>query len=256
MIVPLTGLPEGVVGELEEAAGPFTLVGAHARDYWVHDVCGMPRPALTQDVDIAILVPSFASYRERLASLDGPVGTGLVFRVAGVLVDIIPFGPELAPDGIIEPVPGVTLDVTGMAESVETAVLVPSVDRSIRVPSLAAMIGLKLIAWGYRHDSTPKDARDLGPLLTATYRGPFADRVWSDQEACDRWGYDDLVLGPYLAGRDLGSTWRPGSQSRLRETLLPSRIPELATQIARYGAEDPHVRSQQLEALAAGLVER
>ena len=189
---PLTGLPDRLLRELDDVVGAYTLVGSFARDYWIHDVCGMPRGADTKDVDISILVSSFTSYRARLKSLHGLRGTGLAFRVADVVVDIIPFGSDIAPGGILEPVPGVTLDVTGMAESVESGVTITAGERTLQVPTLASMIGLKLIAWDYRRDSTHKDARDLGPLLRATYHEPFEAEVWADESAGARWGYDDL----------------------------------------------------------------
>lgn len=250
---PLTGLPDRLLRELDDVVGAYTLVGSFARDYWIHDVCGMPRGADTKDVDISILVSSFTSYRARLKSLHGLRGTGLAFRVADVVVDIIPFGSDIAPGGILEPVPGVTLDVTGMAESVESGVTITAGERTLQVPTLASMIGLKLIAWDYRRDSTHKDARDLGPLLRATYHEPFEAEVWADESAGARWGYDDLLMGPYRAGRELRSTWQPSSRERLLDILSGALLPELATQIAHHYRGTAELMAEQLDALYAGL---
>ena len=110
---PLALPPERLLRTLSDAIGDFTPVGSFARDYLVHDVAGLPRGAQTLDVDIAILVASMTDYRARLRQLDGPRGSGLTFQVEGVAVDVIPYGTELATTGIIEPIPGVALDVTG-----------------------------------------------------------------------------------------------------------------------------------------------
>ncbi len=138
MSVPFTDLPEALLCELRRVVPEFTLVGSFARDYWVHSVAGLPRGARTVDVDVTILVSSMAHYRERLTQLVGPTGTGIAFRVQGFSVDVIPYGPEVAPDSIVEPIPGVTLDVTGIAESVQSAQVVPSAEGTIQIPALSS----------------------------------------------------------------------------------------------------------------------
>lgn len=252
-MTPITGVPHSVLDELEDVLGDFTLVGSFARDYWVHDVAGLPRGARTQDVDITILVSSLTEYRSKLASLDGPLGTGLAFRVGGWIVDVIPCGQDVAPDGILDVGDGVTLDVSGMAESAATGVVVPSECGSIRLPTLESMIGLKLVAWAYRQGSTQKDARDLGPLLTATMHGPFEDQLWNDDEAGARWSFDPLLMGPYRAGRDLRAAWRESSIDRALEALSATHRMELAARIARHNGGMPDVWLEQLDALGTGL---
>ncbi|WP_262851388.1 hypothetical protein [Mumia quercus] len=187
-----------------------------------------------------------------MRTLDGPRGTGLAFSVHGHTVDVLPYG-DVAVDGIIEPAPGVTLDVTGVAESVENAVKVPIGTGNILIPTLASMIGLKVIAWAYRRATTLKDARDLGPLLDATHHGPFADALWGDDESCERWEYDDVLVGPYRAGRELRSTWREDSLRSLLETLDFDTLDELAARIARESRSRTEVRREQLAALLHGV---
>ncbi len=253
MTGPLSLLPETLLQTLSDAVGDFTLVGSFARDHLVHDVAGLPRVAQTLDVDIAILVPSMAEYGGRLRHLDGPRGSGLTFRVEGVAVDVIPFGPELTTTGIIEPIPGVTLDVTGMADAAENAEPVKFGHTTVMIPTLASMIGLKLIAWDYRHGSTEKDCRDLGPLLTATFHGPNADALWADGASCERWDYDDMLVGPYRVGLELGRTWSSNAVSRLQGILDLEGIAELATQIDRSRGQQVAMTADQLSALRQGL---
>lgn len=251
---PARVLPVSLLEELRAHLTGFALIGSFARDYWVHGVAGLSPGALTLDVDITILAGSMEEYRERVRALDGPRGTGLVFSVHGHTVDVIPYG-DVAVGGIVEPAPGVTLDVTGMAESVEHAVEIGVGTGVVLIPTLASMIGLKLIAWAYRSASTVKDARDLGPLLDATHHGPFADALWRDDESCERWDYDDVLVGPYRAGRELGTTWREESLHALIETCDRNMLDELAARISRESRGRTEIRREQLAALLHGVRE-
>ncbi|HEX8973534.1 hypothetical protein [Oryzihumus sp.] len=245
-------LPVGVLKELSDVVPEMALVGSFARDYWIHTVAGLPLGAQTMDVDITILVSSMEEYRHRLKRLEGPTGTGLVFRVQGHRVDVIPYG-GITDDGIVEPTPGVTLDVTGMEEAVETAVRVKVDDLEIRIPTLASMIGLKVVAWAYRRDSTHKDARDLGPLLDATHSGPFKEAVWADEDAGDLWSYDPMLVGPFKAGREVRDSWQQKSIAHLVQLLEPSARAVLAARIVHEQGGQGTVRQEQLEAFAFGV---
>lgn len=247
-----SALPFSVLAEIQAIVPELTLVGSFARDYWVHHVANLPIGAQTLDVDVTILVKSMAEYRERLGPLDGPTGMGVVFHVQGHRVDIIPYG-AVAQSGIIEPVPGVTLDVTGMAEAAQHAITVTAEGQQARLPTLASMIALKLVAWGYRGHTTDKDARDLGPLLNATHHGPFADEMWQDDEAGQRYDYDDTLMGPYRVGIEVHDTWRPDSLHRLHSYLAGEQQETLAARITRSGGGTVERRVEQLAAFVQGL---
>lgn len=245
-------LPFSVVAEVQAFAPELILVGSFARDYWVHYVAGLPLGALTLDIDVTVLVSSMAEYRERLRPLDGPTGIGVVFSIQNQRVDIIPYG-AVAKDGIIEPTPEVTLDVTGMAEAAQHAVTVTAGEQHIRLPTLASMIALKMIAWGYRGHWTDKDARDLGPLIDASYSGPFIVELWQDDEAGQRWEYDDTLMGPYRAGVEVNETWQPESLKRLHSYLSGEQIQTLAARVSRFSGGSFEQRREQLSAFRLGL---
>ncbi len=253
MIAPFPEFPERLLTVLNGLIPEFTLIGSFARDYRVRNVAGLPEVAQSLDVDIAILVPSLTEYRERLRQLDGPNSLGIRFGVHGFEVDVIPYGPEIAPDGVVEIVEGVTLDVTGMAEAAEGADLVQVGETLVRIPTLSAMIGLKLVAWNYRGGASQKDARDLGPLLTATYHGPDGDALWSDEVAAERWDYDDMLVGPYRVGQQLAASWQPESVRRLVEMLDAKGVAALSTQIARLTRSQAMLVAEQVAALRTGL---
>lgn len=252
MTEAFSALPAGLLHSLSQMIPEYTLVGAFARDYRVHNVAGLPLVARTLDVDISILVTSLADYHERLKQLDGPHGVGIRFVVDGVQVDVIPYGPEVAPGGIVQTADGITLDVTGMAESAESADIVEAGHATVRIPTLSSMIGLKVIAWNYRVASTRSDSRDLGPLLKATYHGPDGDALWSDGEAGGKWDYDNMLVGPYRAGKQLSGSWKEESLHRLR-FILDTKLPTLATQVAQHDRPSVDLVVDQLKALREGL---
>ncbi|GAA4908716.1 hypothetical protein GCM10025789_30350 [Tessaracoccus lubricantis] len=115
------------------------------------------------------------------------------------------------------------------------------------------MIGLKLVAWHYRHVGEPnKDARDLGPLLQATRYAPHGEALWDDVEALQRWEYQDYLVGPYRAGRQLHADWEPASLERLVDILDGDGSTTLASHISRATRETVGELAGQLAALRAG----
>lgn len=254
MSEPIPGLPEGLVLTLRQTLPDFTLIGALARDYHLHTVAGLPTGSATKDVDVSILVPSLDAYHHQLRPFFGPNATGIRFQVDGFEVDVIPYGPRVAPGGVVEPAEGLTLDITGMAEAAATAEAVTLGSTAVKVPTLSSMIGLKLVAWHYRHVGEPnKDARDLGPLLQATRYGPHGEALWDDGEALDRWEYQDHLVGPYRAGRQLCAKWEASSLERLADILDGDGLTSLASHISRASRETVTELAAQLAALRAGI---
>lgn len=159
-----------VVEQLEHDAdihpSAVMVIGAHARDV-IHSGLGHGGPPRrTDDVDLALALSSWDDYRpipqlyERLGDSD------IRFRIAGVPVDVMPFGPHLEkPPGVVTPPPrkdGWT--VAGFQDVHRSAQHVPLGPRrrTVRVPSPAGYTALKMRSWADRsaqHDT--KDAQDL-----------------------------------------------------------------------------------------------
>lgn len=245
-------IPREVLLRLADAIGEFMVIGSFARDHWVHDVAQLPKGAQTIDLDVTIAVATFDEYHQRLARLSGPTGIGIVYEVAGWQVDIIPYGP-VGPNGIIEPVEGVTLDVTGLADAAASATTWQIGDAQVKVPTLASLTGLKIIAWDYRERQTLKDARDLVGLLAATHSGPFEDALWRDEPSCQRWDYDPLMVGPYRAGREVARSWAPVSVERLARALTVERQRDLTAAMVRTTGTAAAEALDQLAAFRHGL---
>lgn len=215
----------GVLGRLGAAVGDFVLVGALARDLHVMCGAGMPQARSTHDVDITVFARSTEDLRQRMADLRES-GTRHVFYLGSIQVDVLARGP-IAPGDTLEVAEGTTCDVTGMEDAASTAQKVRMTDRvSVRIPTLASLVGLKLVAWDVRGDATRKDAQDLAVLLDASHRGVFEARCFEDTPQATRYGFDPHIVGPALLAAELVNTWRPDAATRIR-SILDGRRDEL-----------------------------
>lgn len=142
------------------------VIGAHCRDL-LHTAFG--RTDLlrsTSDVDIAIAVNGDAEYRRIIAALPRSGTTDIRFSIAGVAVDVVPFGDIEDPAGTTS-LPGRTesLDVFGFrevfAQSIELRL--PSGYR-VRIPVPAGYAALKFKAWCDR--SANGEYKDVGDIAT------------------------------------------------------------------------------------------
>ena len=131
-----------------------------------------------------------------------------------------------------------------MAEAFAHANLVPIHEHIVRIPNLANLLILKIVAWRMRGDQTDKDAGDLGWLMEASSHGSFEERVWSDEGLALLARFTPDEVGIYLAGRDAGRQ----SPSAARACLPAIRGPELASTLGR-----PRQARSWLDALAAGI---
>lgn len=151
-------------------------VGIHPSDIMVIGACarGIIHSALghgtalrsTDDVDLALALSSWDDYRP-VTTIYPPLGdSGLRYRIAGIAVDVMPFGQALEkPPGVVTPPrrkEGWT--VAGFQDvhrSAQHVALEPG-GRTVRVPSPAGYAALKMRSWAdrtKRHDT--KDAQDL-----------------------------------------------------------------------------------------------
>lgn len=241
-------VPGEVLDELRARLGDFLLIGAHARDFIVHGLAGLPLTRLTRDLDIAIAVPDLRDYHQLTAGLHRVGDTGMAFLLSGCHVDVIPFGLVALGDGlVIETNAGILTDTTGLSEAFQTANLAVIAGRQVKVPTLHAMLVLKTIAWSMRGSSTTKDATDLAMLFDAASSGHFADRCWADLDLLAQFDADPTRVGLFLAGLETVHDL-PASTDRCMEIWL-SDGPSLCYAMG----EDRHgLRRAQLAALVAG----
>ncbi len=94
---------EDIVASSDVAAADVMIVGAQARDI-LHGALGHEGSTrTTSDVDVAIAVRNWSAYN-RVVDGRVPVGdNGVRYRIAGVPVDVIPFGAVEEPPGRASP---------------------------------------------------------------------------------------------------------------------------------------------------------
>lgn len=186
----------------EETGVPLLVIGAVARDLVVHLPLGHTQIRATKDVDIAIAVPSnedFAAFTHGLEQRDNGMHA---FTVAGIAVDVVPFG-GIEADGHITFGDKHRLNVIGLSEAAFSPDKVRlTKDLIVNVASIEAQCPLKVLAWRGRHPDDTKDALDLITLLHAGSEGRYADETWEDED-CLTLNDDDIVLaGAYRLGRN------------------------------------------------------
>ncbi|WP_446225816.1 hypothetical protein ACTWPB_12525 [Nocardia sp. IBHARD005] len=145
------------------------IIGAQCRDL-LHTGFGRIDPLRsTHDVDVAIAVDGDAEYRRIIAAHPRSGTTDIRFSIAGIAVDVVPFGDIEDPAGTTS-LPGrkEVIDVFGFREvfthSIELRL--PS-GYQVRIPTPAGYTALKLKAWCDRSAiGEYKDAEDIATVCT------------------------------------------------------------------------------------------
>jgi predicted nucleotidyltransferase len=234
-------------GLLRTAGIPYMLVGATARDLLLYHVYGQSITRATYDLDFAIHVDSweqFANVKQLLLRVPGFTDKGrirqrLYYQPTGVsfetIIDIIPFGKLEAADRTIAwpPDADVVMNVAAFTD-VFTSLLVVEIEEGllIPVPSLAGLAVLKLFAWLDRQDG--KDVQDIRRLLETYTDAGNEDRLYEEEaDELELVGFDTVLAGAYLLGKDAQRATAPNIRSKLSSALSGKNISALVPQIAR-----------------------
>ena len=212
-----------VVRELDGKIGSqrYMMLGAMVRDHHLRRVFpGELQTRRTQDFDFAVVVPDEEAYTEVLAAGEQAAGTLAVRRrIRNLPVDILPifYGgdpTQWAAGGII-------WDLLGLLEAWEGSQVLDLGDGvSVKIPTLPAMIILKIVAWGAREDR--KDAGDLRLLLAAAVtEGEEASWTSDDVGLLDSPEFEGDIrqVTAYRVGREVQTQLREDTLDRCRELL-------------------------------------
>jgi predicted nucleotidyltransferase len=163
-----------VIAEMREHAPGIEpdrvmLVGAWCRDT-LHAALGHGfETSATRDVDLALALSGWEIYELLSNAFPASGDTGVAFRIAGLTVDLLPFGELEDPTGlIVPPTRGEVISVWAFAEifsSSSPLALSPSI--AIRCPTVPGYTAAKLAAWLDR--SEWGEARDANDLALAVY---------------------------------------------------------------------------------------
>ncbi|MGX1806792.1 hypothetical protein ACWIGI_13840 [Nocardia sp. NPDC055321] len=156
-----------LISRTEADESSIMVIGAHCRDL-LHAAWGHTDTLRsTSDVDIAVAVDGDAEYRRIITALPRSGTTEIRVSIAGIAVDVVPFGEIENPAGTTT-LPGraQSLDVFGFREVFDHSVELPlSSGHRTRIPSPAGYAALKLKAWCDRSaNGEYKDAADIATV--------------------------------------------------------------------------------------------
>lgn len=252
-----------VVDELVDKAGlqpdQMMLVGARCRDT-LHAALGHTTVnRSTNDLDIGLALSDWRA-QERIAAAFERAGTnGIRYRIAGVAVDVMPFGPAIEnPSGVSRPEHRQEdLIVFGFDDVYARALTLelPGSGHNIRIPTPAGYAALKLRAW---IDRSPygefKDAHDFATIVDWYENWAFIDRRLreADSTIADRYFYDMPRACAHLLGRDIRHQLTESNAADLLERFLDSDTDRFAATL-KGEPGNPGRRSELCDAVVAGL---
>ncbi|MFD3705468.1 hypothetical protein ACFWUP_20195 [Nocardia sp. NPDC058658] len=195
-----------VLRELDAVASrtgvEFLVVGATARNMRAHSITGVTPERATHDVDIAVGVANWEEVWQ-LGSMFGDRGR-LSHRItiAGIPVDIIPCGAIERADRTVAWPGDFTMNTLGFREAFGSAetVLLPG-RLMVRIPSIAAQVLLKLVAWHDRHWTSTKDAVDLRTMLEWSDAPQLLEELYESHfDLVEMYDYDTAPAGAHKIG--------------------------------------------------------
>lgn len=247
-----------VIDELTDQVGvdpdSILLVGAGCRDV-LHSALGHTFPArATTDTDLGIAVSDW-SLSKRIEDRFTRLGSsGIRYRIAGVSVDIIPFGDIEDPEGISRPVPrGEDLVVFGFRDVFDNALRLPlRTGQTIRLPHPAGYVALKMRSWidrsPYGHD---KDAKDLALAAYWYQAAPeIADRLYDTDagyKALSDLDMDVDVAAIRLLSMDVAAQLSPANRDDLAQRWAAQDLESLARDftLPAGGPQSPELRRRR-----------
>ncbi|WP_410870537.1 hypothetical protein [Nocardia sp. A7] len=158
-----------LISGAEMNGASIMIIGAQCRDLLPAGFGHLDRLRRTNDVDVAIAVDEDAEYRRIVAIHPRSGTTDIRFSIAGIAVDVVPFGDIEDPVGTTS-LSGreEVIDVFGFREVFTNSIelRLPS-GYPVRIPTPAGYTALKLKAWCDRSAiGEYKDAEDIATICT------------------------------------------------------------------------------------------
>ena len=262
----------GAVQSMAVTRGIDVLIaGVFARDLHLRYGYDIAPVRQTEDIDIALAVPSWQAFAELRQQLIAKAGFAEVAGIQHQLryrgrnmelpIDIVPFGGLESADRMIAwpPSGDEVMDVFGFREARDSAVaIMMPANIVINVLSLAALVVLKLNAWQARHYTAPrKDAYDLQFITKHYLDAGNRDRLWTEfatwTEADD---FDYEIAGARMLGNDAGAILTHAGRERVAALLIKQTNPTNSGLLANeMNKNDPDRAIALLQAMHQGLTE-
>ncbi|MCM4080862.1 hypothetical protein [Paractinoplanes hotanensis] len=240
------------------------IVGAHCRDILQSASGQRSGVRTTEDIDFGLALAGWAAY-EKLAQILEPTGnTGIRYRVANIPTDLMPFGKVENPVGsVIPPARRDQISVWGFNEvfNASRPLRLPNAG-TIRIPTIAGYVALKLAAWLDRSDyGQYKDAADIATALywyselhevdTLLYDTEHGQDILAQEEA------DYPVAAARVLGQDIaaiiGSTRLSELVARWPGSREDSLLAEMAVSDVPGWPRSPERRRQLVHGMQRGL---
>ncbi|WP_194836372.1 hypothetical protein [Nocardia sp. XZ_19_369] len=232
------------------------VIGAHSRDL-LHTGFGRTDVLRsTNDVDIAIAVKGHPEYQRIVSALPRSGTTDVRYAVAGIAVDVVPFGDIEDPAGTT-PLPGrtKTLDVFGFQEVFAHSIeLRLRSGHRVRIPAPAGYTALKLKAWCDRSvNGEYKDSGDIAAAaawyqqdddVRALLFGPRTDLLIKAEVDTD-------VASLYLLGEEIAGVLGSVRVAELATAWASTDLELLAQYFARQRSKTNPDRAAAHRAIAA-----
>jgi predicted nucleotidyltransferase len=197
---------------------PFFVVGATARDYILELFHNRPPHRMTKDIDLAVQVETWSQYDKLIKAL---LAAGKFaetpekhrFRCDGVPVDIVPFGALAGKDKVLRwpPEQEIIMSVLGF----RTAPLL-----EVKVPTLAGLALIKLMAWNDAYPNRQKDAEDLLFIMQSYEDAGNRERLYAEAQAMlEEEGFDTRLAGVRLLGQDMARLANPDTRQAAKAIL-------------------------------------
>jgi predicted nucleotidyltransferase len=229
------------------------IVGAFARDLHLRYGYNLAPLRQTEDIDIALAVPTWAAFialRERLLAdfgfaQDPGIQHRLRYRQQSFTlpIDIVPFGELERSDRTIAwpPSGDEVMDVFGFREARVSAIMMTLPGNVvINVVSLAALTILKLTAWQARHYQAPRNH----------------DRLWDQFSSWAESEDDYEIAGARMLGNDAGALLDATGRDRIAAMVLHQTSGDTNGLLAlEMNRNDPERAMEVLRALRIGILE-
>jgi predicted nucleotidyltransferase len=249
---PLRAVLQEISQRADATGVEVMIVGAAARDLLIRHDLGAPPKRATLDIDIAVAVATWTEVMTLTNGLTEARGGTHTFSVAGMEVDIIPFGSIESTSRTIFWPDDHEMNVFGFREALSAAVQVKlSPELTVLVASLPAQSLLKLMAWHDRHHVTSRDAIDLRTIFDAYSTGRYLEGLYAEHAPLlESFDYDPLLAGAALLGKETAALLSDEETEVIRDLLADG---EQFTVLAADMGGRPSIDREVLAAYQTGF---
>ncbi|MGY0502547.1 hypothetical protein ACWZHB_29000 [Nocardia sp. FBN12] len=248
-----------VLRELDAVASrtgvDFLVVGATARNMLAHSITGATPERATHDVDIAVGVADWDEVWQLGSMFGAQDRHSHRIAIGGIPVDIIPCGAIEAADRTVAWPGDFTMNTLGFREAFGSAetVLLPG-QLVVRIPSIAAQVLLKLVAWFDRHWTSTKDAVDLRTMLEWSDTAQLLEELYESHFGLvEMYDYDTALAGAHRIGNAIAALLGVPELAQVRAMV---QDPPLQVRLARDMRGVFDRSHERLIALTRGIGER